>query len=196
MSRAPRLVPEPFQVPLCNWNLPPWLTKRGAPFPWINTVWWCLAGVALPASQRQGGENTNLYILPDPQKCCRRAQTETEKAPKLSGSKFIKQASSNSADSSPKTGPQEQRGPSLYTVWSRLQKWGIHLLPYIITCYFIGCFNLWGKMTLLWSPDNIPQLWFFFVSLYHSLTLIIIYYLPSPSLSFCHFLSSSMFTQS
>jgi hypothetical protein len=48
--------------------------------------------------------------------CCRRVQTETERAPKLLGSKFIKQASSNSADSSIKAEPQEQRGPSLYTI--------------------------------------------------------------------------------
>jgi hypothetical protein len=42
---------------------------------------------------------------------------------------------------------------------------GGQLVPYIVTCYFIGCFNLWGEGTLLWSPGNIPQLWFFFVSL-------------------------------
>jgi hypothetical protein len=41
----------------------------------------------------------------------------------------------------------------------------LQLVLYIITCYFIGFFNLWGKVTLLWSPGNIPQLWFFFVSL-------------------------------
>jgi hypothetical protein len=46
---------------------------------------------------------------------------------------------------------------------------GVQLVPYIITCYFIGRFNLWGKVTLLWSPGNIPQLQFFFVSLWHSL---------------------------
>jgi hypothetical protein len=41
---------------------------------------------------------------------CRRAQTETEKAPELLGSKFIKQASSNSVDLSPKTEPQNKGG--------------------------------------------------------------------------------------
>jgi hypothetical protein len=51
-----------------------------------------------------------------PEKYCRRVQTETEMAPKLSGSKFIKQANSNSADSCPKAEPQEQRGLSLYTI--------------------------------------------------------------------------------
>jgi hypothetical protein len=39
----------------------------------------------------------------------RRAQRETERAPELSGRKFIKQAGSNSADSSPKAEPREQR---------------------------------------------------------------------------------------
>jgi hypothetical protein len=47
-----------------------------------------------------------------PQKCCRRAQTETERAPKLSGSKFIKQVGSNSVDLSPKAEPREQMGLS------------------------------------------------------------------------------------
>jgi hypothetical protein len=37
--------------------------------------------------------------------------------------------------------------------------------PIYNTCYFIGSFNLWDKVTLLWSPGNIPQLQFFFVSL-------------------------------
>jgi hypothetical protein len=38
------------------------------------------------------------------------------RAPKFSGSKFIKQVSSDSADLSPKAEPQEQRGLSLYTI--------------------------------------------------------------------------------
>jgi hypothetical protein len=46
----------------------------------------------------------------------KRAQTETEREPKFLGSKFIKQAGSDSADSSPKAEPQEQRGLSLYTI--------------------------------------------------------------------------------
>jgi hypothetical protein len=41
----------------------------------------------------------------------------------------------------------------------------MQLVPYIITCHFIGHSNLWGEMTLLWSPGNILQLWFFFASL-------------------------------
>jgi hypothetical protein len=41
----------------------------------------------------------------------------------------------------------------------------IKFVPYIITCYFIGYFNLWGLVTLLWSPGNIPQLQFSFVLL-------------------------------
>jgi hypothetical protein len=37
MSSAPKLVPEPFQVPLCDRNLPPQFSKREAPSPQINT---------------------------------------------------------------------------------------------------------------------------------------------------------------
>jgi hypothetical protein len=50
--------------------------------------------------------------------CCRRVQTETEtkRTPRLLGSKFIKQASSDSADLSPKAEPREQRRALLYTI--------------------------------------------------------------------------------
>jgi hypothetical protein len=41
---------------------------------------------------------------------------QTERAPKLLRGKFIKQARSNSGDSSAKAEPQEQRGTSLYTI--------------------------------------------------------------------------------
>jgi hypothetical protein len=34
----------------------------------------------------------------------------------------------------------------------------VWLIPYIITCYFIGCFNLWGEVTFLWSLGYIPHL--------------------------------------
>jgi hypothetical protein len=65
---------------------------------------------------------------------------------------------------------------------------GVQLVPYIITYYFIGCFNLWGEVTLLWSLGNIPQqLQLVFLCLTVALiNLIIIYYLPSPSLPSCH----------
>jgi hypothetical protein len=66
-------------------------------------------------------------LFPAKKSCYRRAQTETERAPKISGSKFIKQTSSNSMDSCPKAEPQEQRGLSLYTI-KRLQKWGVQLV--------------------------------------------------------------------
>jgi hypothetical protein len=46
-----------------------------------------------------------------------------------------------------------------YSIPEMVCVWGT-ACPYMITCYFIGCFNLWGKVTLLWSPGNIPQLWF------------------------------------
>jgi hypothetical protein len=48
--------------------------------------------------------------------CCRRTWTETEKAPKLLGNKFIKQDGSDSVDLSPKAEPREQRGLSLHTI--------------------------------------------------------------------------------
>jgi hypothetical protein len=45
-----------------------------------------------------------------------RGLRQTERAPKLSGSKFIKQTGTNLADSCPKAEHREQRGLSLYTI--------------------------------------------------------------------------------
>jgi hypothetical protein len=78
---------------------------RGSPPGRLGMLsWW--QGAKTPPSKSWAG----------PQQCCRRAQIETERAPKLSGSKFIKQASSYSVDSCPKAEHQEQRWFSLYTM--------------------------------------------------------------------------------
>jgi hypothetical protein len=121
MSRTPRLVLKPFQVPLCNQNLPPWLTVREATSPRINMVRRHLAGLTLLAGWGPWASNKEVKTLPSKswmscQKCCRRTQTETERAPKLLGSKFTREASSCSADSSPEADPREQRGLSLYSI--------------------------------------------------------------------------------
>jgi hypothetical protein len=47
--------------------------------------------------------------------CCS-CLRQGDRSAKLSGSKFIKQASSDSVDLHPKAEPQEQRGLSLYTI--------------------------------------------------------------------------------
>jgi hypothetical protein len=74
--------------------------------PWINTV---QEQLLQQARDVELVTRRSKHLPPNPrqvlQKCCRRIQTETERAPKLSGSKFIKQASSNSADPSPKAEP-------------------------------------------------------------------------------------------
>jgi hypothetical protein len=110
------------------------------------------------------------------------AQTERERAPKLSGSKFIKQASSNSTDSSPKAESREQRGFSLCTTYSRLQRRGkgtaCHMHGHML---FIGHSNLWGEVTLFWSHPRS-----------HSTDLVFLCFtvalinLSSPSLPSCH----------
>jgi hypothetical protein len=65
--------------------------------------------------------------------------------------KFIKQAGSNLVDLHPIAEPLEQRGFSLYSIGSRLEEWGVQLVPYMVTYYFIDHFNLWGEETFLWS---------------------------------------------
>jgi hypothetical protein len=70
MSGAPRLVPEPFQAPFCNRNLPPQLTRREAPS--SRSMW--SGGTWQGQPSRQAGdvelvtrsENTTLQILGRP----------------------------------------------------------------------------------------------------------------------------------
>jgi hypothetical protein len=117
ISGAPKLVPETFQFPLCNHNSPPQLTGQGASSPWINIVWWYLAGVAFPTGRRHWASDKEVKTPPSksqagPQKCYRRAHTETERAPKLSESKFIKWIWVQR----PKAEPWKQKGLSLYTI--------------------------------------------------------------------------------
>jgi hypothetical protein len=61
--------------------------------------------------------------------------------------------------------PEKKGGFPYVPLRAGYRNGGVQLVPYIIKCHFIGHFNLWGEVTLLWSPGNIPQLWFFFVSL-------------------------------
>jgi hypothetical protein len=76
----------------------PVVPGRGSPLGRLGMLKW------------QQGENTTLQIPVGPLECCRRTQTETERTPKLSGSKFIKQAGTDSVDSCPKAKHREQRG--------------------------------------------------------------------------------------
>jgi hypothetical protein len=97
--------------------------------------------------------------------CCRRAQTETERGPTFSGSKFIKQAAATQQTQVQRLSPENKGGFPYIPFSAGYRNGGMQLVPYIITCHFIGHSNLWGEMTLLWSPGNILQLWFFFASL-------------------------------
>jgi hypothetical protein len=67
-------------------------------------------------NQWQGDKNTTLQISGGPPEMLLEGSDRDWRAPKLSGSKFIKQASSNSADSCLKAEPWEQRGLSLHTI--------------------------------------------------------------------------------
>jgi hypothetical protein len=70
MSRAPKLDPKPFWIPLCDWNSPPQITGREPSSPWINTSGgnWLGSPPGGPGmlSWQQGSENTTLWI---PDKC-------------------------------------------------------------------------------------------------------------------------------
>jgi hypothetical protein len=73
-------------------------------------IWWYLAGVALPAGPGCPATNKEVKILPFKSRTTSpevlQEGSDTERAPKLSGSKFSKQGGSDSADSSPKVEPR------------------------------------------------------------------------------------------
>jgi hypothetical protein len=63
---------------------------------------------------------------------------------KVLGSKFIKQDGSNSADLRPKAEPQEQSGFP-YIPFRVGYRNGVQLVPHMVTCCFIGHFNLGAR---------------------------------------------------
>jgi hypothetical protein len=69
---------------------------------------------------------------------------------KLLGSKFIKQADSNSRDHIQRLSP-ENKGGLLYIPFREGYRNGVYLVSYMVTCYFLVRLNLWDKVTLLWS---------------------------------------------
>jgi hypothetical protein len=101
----PRFLPPVWWVGLPSWfwSLFGFLCATGAHLlgllgerllPWLNMVWWCLAGVAFWQAWGFWASDKEVKTLPSkyrtsPHKCCRRAQTERG-SPKLLGSKFIK----------------------------------------------------------------------------------------------------------
>jgi hypothetical protein len=112
-------------------------------------------------SWKQGVENTTLQIPDKSQKCCRTGRNQSF----LEASLLSKPAATEQAQVQ-RLGTKNKGGFSYIPFRAGYRNGGaMQLVPYIITCYFIGCFNLWGKVTLLWSLGNILQLWFFFVSL-------------------------------
>jgi hypothetical protein len=74
-----------------------------------------------------------------PQKCCRRAQTETERVPVLSGSKLAVTQGTHIQRLRPEN---KEDFPYIPFRAGYRNGMGVLLVPYVITCYFIGCFNL------------------------------------------------------
>jgi hypothetical protein len=138
------LVPKPFKFPLCNWNLPPWLSGREAPSPQINMVWWCQAVVAFLVGLVHWAGDKEVKASPfkaweGPQKCWRSAQTETERTPKLLGILLSKQAATQQTQVQ-RLSPVN-KGGLLYIPFRagyRNGGGGVQLVPYIITCYFMA----------------------------------------------------------
>jgi hypothetical protein len=83
-------------------------------------VWWHLAGVALSAGWGYlAGDKEVKIPFPNPGHSPRNVVgqlRQRDRAPNLSGSKFIKQASSDLTDSHPNDDPQEQKHLSIYAI--------------------------------------------------------------------------------
>jgi hypothetical protein len=121
---------------------------------WAGGHWAGDTEVKTPPSRSQEG----------PQKCFRRTQTETERG--FQEASLLSKPATTQWTQVQRLSPENKGGfPYIpFRIGYRNDR-GCIFVPFIITYYFIGCFNLWGKVPLLWSPCNILQLWFFFVSL-------------------------------
>jgi hypothetical protein len=136
-------------------------------------------------SQWQGDENTAFWV---PDKCPRNVVgclRERDKAPKLSGSKFIKKVSNDSADLSPQTDLREQRRLS-YKPFGAGYRYGGATCPIPGHILFHWLFSLLGRgdpsllsCQVLLDTPQIHLLCF-------TVTLIISHYLWH-SLSLCAF---------
>jgi hypothetical protein len=184
MSGAPKLVPEPFWVTLCDWNSPLWFAIREVPSPQINTF--CAAWQGQPSQwvgDAEWGMREKHYPLnsgPSLQKWCQTAQTY--------GNQSFREASLLSR--------------SAATQWILIQRLstkskGVFSYIPFRGSYRNGLSNLWHTWSHIvslailtsgvrWSffgfnPGDIPQIVFsVVVSLLHSLSLIIS--LPPPYL--------------
>jgi hypothetical protein len=75
-----------------------------------------------------------------PQEMLQESQAETRDTEAVYQKAIFYCASTDSADSCPKAEPQEQRGLTLYTLASRLQKQKEKFNPHMAACDFIGYF--------------------------------------------------------
>jgi hypothetical protein len=72
-----------------------------------------------------------------------RAQIETERTPKLSGSMFISMLAATQWTHVQRLSPENKGDLPYIPFRAGYRNVGVHLLQYIITCYFMAQFNLW-----------------------------------------------------
>jgi hypothetical protein len=136
---------QPELASLAHW-------ERGS-LPWINTVQWHLAGTALPVGWVHWAFDQEVKTPP----------SESQGSPQnVSGGlrqwlrthQSFQEASLLSKSATTQwihvqTLRPRTKGTFLIYHLEQVKEMGeLQLVPYIITCYFIGCFNLWSEVTL------------------------------------------------
>jgi hypothetical protein len=178
-------VPKPFHVPLCDWNSLPWLTGREAPSPQINMSggtwqWQPPSGLGM-LSQWQIDENTiSKSQTHEPPELFQDGSDRETGHQKFWEASLLSRPAATQWIQIQRLSLKSRRGFP-YIPWSRLQISGgeVQLIQFMVTYYFIGHFNLWGEVTLLWSHPRCYVTFLksvfacLFVSLLHSLSLII-----------------------
>jgi hypothetical protein len=187
MSRAPNWFPglsgffcvtETHFLSLLRERLPPLrsthlvLHGRGS-FMWPGMLsWW------------QRGENTVLWLPDEPQEMWVGSDSEMRHQSFWEAS-LLSRLAATLQICIQRLSPKNKGGfPDVPC--TALQKWGVQLVPYMVTYYFIGYFNLWGKVTSLVSPTGYLTVfkYVFLLLLFHCCT----HYLslsPSQSLNVC-----------
>jgi hypothetical protein len=141
----PSLVPVPHQVPLYIWGLHLILLRGRVP-PLDQAVCWLLmvsspGGPGMHILATREVTNHQLHNpRPAPKKCCGNLKLRYRTLRQFSRKQhFILPA--DSADSCPKAEPWEQKGLTLCTLVSRLQKQKARFNPYVIVGNSIGYFS-------------------------------------------------------
>jgi hypothetical protein len=122
-------------IPTCNYAAPRYHST------YKMEIWSKIIPVHCQSSLPQAAAHSALEVSLS---SCRRAQTE--RAPKLREASLLNKLAAIQQTQVQRLSPENKGGFLCVPFWADYRNGGaVQLIPYIITCYFIGYFNLWVR---------------------------------------------------